>query len=309
MKQKLHKTIKIPVSEKITRKKLEELDRLTARLTYGVQLFLERIIEEDITTRAEANKYNKEIQQISVLPSAYVQCCRDRALWMYKSYKRNHREWEKKVAKLEEKIEKCENRHNRRLERKLYRLKKREPSPPSVKGKIPVVFDSRVGSVEFSRSAREFRLWIRISTLVKGKRIDIPLHSYAYAERHLKWEIKSFQIVWRSDLKRYEVHVVVEKEVVVQSRSIAGIDLGLKRIVTVYETTGEENRVLLLQKEQYKEFFIRMRRLNNRIAKLQRLRKYRVLKRLRHKRRDYAEIFEGSWQLRLQNSSAVLLFS
>ncbi|RLG59695.1 MAG: transposase, partial [Candidatus Hydrothermarchaeota archaeon] len=47
---KLQKTIKIPVSNKITKEKLEKLDRLTARLTYGVQLFLNKIIENDITT-------------------------------------------------------------------------------------------------------------------------------------------------------------------------------------------------------------------------------------------------------------------
>jgi len=76
------------------------------------------------------------------------------------------------------------------------------------------MFDYRIGSIEFSHTAKEFRLWMRISTLDKNKRILIPLHSYAYAERHLKeWKIKSFQIVYRP--KRYEVHVVVEKEVVV----------------------------------------------------------------------------------------------
>lgn len=116
---------------------------------------------------------------------------------------------------------------------------------------------------------------MRISTLDKNKRILIPLHSYAYAERHLKeWKIKSFQIVYRP--KRYEVHVVVEKEVVVaKPKSVVGVDLGLKRLVTAYEIKGEENRVLLLDKSRYKRFFIRMRELNNRIAKLQRLGKKR----------------------------------
>ncbi len=137
------------------------------------------------------------------------------------------------------------------------------------------MFDYRIGSIEFSHTAKEFRLWMRISTLDKNKRILIPLHSYAYAERHLKeWKIKSFQIVYRP--KRYEVHVVVEKEVVVaKPKSVVGVDLGLKRLVTAYEIKGEENRVLLLDKSRYKRFFIRMRELNNRIAKLQRLGKKR----------------------------------
>ena len=149
------------------------------------------------------------------------------------------------------------------------------------------MFDYRIGSIEFSHTAKEFRLWARISTLEKGKRVVIPLHSYQYAEKHLKeWKIKLFQIIWRSKLKRYEVHVVVEKEVIVKPKYSVGIDLGLRRLITAY--IKEENRVLLLEKSEYKKFFIRMRELNNRIAKLKRLGKKRALKKLRHKRRNYA---------------------
>jgi putative transposase len=289
---KVQKTIKIPISDKITQEKLEKLDRLTARLTYGVQLFLERIIANDITTVRDAERFRKEVESITGLPSAFAQACRDKALWMYKSYKKLHREWQKEVVKLERRVELANKHRRRKLERKLYRLKKREPSLPTINHKIPTMFDYRVGSIEFSYSAKEFKLWMRISTLERGKRIDIPLHSYSYAERHLKeWKIKSFQIVWRSKLKRYEVHVVVEKEVVVSKpKSAVGIDLGLKRIITAYEQ-GEENRVLLLEKSEYKQFFIRMRGLSNRIAKLQRLGKIRALKRLRHKRENYARDF------------------
>lgn len=77
-------------------------------------------------------------------------------------------------------------------------------------------------------------------------------------------------------------------------KRLVGVDLGLKRLVTAYvvDTTSEEGScAIFLHKEEYKEFFIRMRRLNNRIAKLQRLRKYNVLKKLKHKRRNYARDF------------------
>ncbi|MHA1238859.1 MAG: RNA-guided endonuclease InsQ/TnpB family protein [Candidatus Odinarchaeia archaeon] len=288
---KVQKTIKISVSDKITHEKLEKLNRLTARLTYGVQLFLDKIIANDITTVKEAEKYRKEVQQLTGLPSAFTQACRDKALWMYKSYKKLHKEWEKSITKLEKSIEDCKDKHKqKKLKHKLYRLRKREPSLPTINHKTSIMFDYRIGSIEFSHSAKEFRLWIRISTLENGKRIDIPLHSYPYAERHLKeWKIKSFQIVYRSKLKRYEVHVVVEREVVVSKpKRFVGVDLGLKRIITAYEVSDEENRVLLYSKEEYKQFFIRMRKLNNRIAKLQRLGKIRLLKKLKHKRRNYA---------------------
>ena len=302
---KLQKTIRIPVSNKITKEKLEKLDRLTARLTYGVQLFLNKIIENDITTAKEAEKFRKEIQQLTGLQSAFAQACRDKALWMYKSYKKLYKDWKKEIKKLEKAIENCKNKNKhkckrKKLERKLYRLRKREPSLPAVNNKTPVMFDYRTGSIEFSHTAKEFKLWCRISTLEKGKKINLPLHSYPYAEKHLKnknknWKIKSFQIVWRSKLKRYEAHVVVEKEVVNKPKSFVGIDLGLKIIITAYETKGKgknkENRVLLVEKAEHKEFFIRMRRLNNRIAKLQRLKKYKVLKRLSRKRRNFAREF------------------
>ncbi|WP_156786012.1 RNA-guided endonuclease TnpB family protein [Archaeoglobus veneficus] len=292
MKQTLQKTIKIPVSDAITNEKLSKLNRLTARLTYGVQLFLDRIVANDVTTVKEAEKFRKEVEAITGLPSAFAQACRDKALWMYKSYKKQHKEWEKKVSKLERAIERCKDKHKRRkLERKLYRLRKKEPSLPTVSRKIPVMFDYRIGSIEFSYSAKEFRLWMRISTLEKGKRIVIPLHSYSYAEKHLKsWSIKSFQIVWKSRLKRYEVHVVVEKEVIIRPKKVVGIDLGLKRLVTAYEQ-GEDSRAILVEKSEYKEFFIRMRELNNRIAKLQSLGKIRALKKLRRKRRNIAADF------------------
>lgn len=74
----MQKTIKIPISDKITKEKLEKLNRLTARITYGVQLFLDRIIENDITIVREAEKFRKEIESITGLPSAFAQACRDK---------------------------------------------------------------------------------------------------------------------------------------------------------------------------------------------------------------------------------------
>ena len=57
---KLQKTIRIPVSNKITKEKLEKLDRLTARLTYGCQLFLNKIAENDITTAKKPRSSEKK---------------------------------------------------------------------------------------------------------------------------------------------------------------------------------------------------------------------------------------------------------
>jgi len=47
-------------------------------------LFLAKITENDITTVKEAERFRKEIESITGLPSAFAQACRDKALWMYK---------------------------------------------------------------------------------------------------------------------------------------------------------------------------------------------------------------------------------
>jgi len=77
------KTIKIPVAEEITNRKLNIINKISSRVTYGVMLYLEKIIEGGITKLSDANKYQREIREKTGLPSAFIQCARDRALWMY----------------------------------------------------------------------------------------------------------------------------------------------------------------------------------------------------------------------------------
>ena len=43
------KTIKIPIAEEITNRKLNIINRISSRVTYGVMLYLEKVTEEDIT--------------------------------------------------------------------------------------------------------------------------------------------------------------------------------------------------------------------------------------------------------------------
>ncbi|MFX1520557.1 MAG: zinc ribbon domain-containing protein [Promethearchaeota archaeon] len=300
------KTLVLPVDDRITRKKLQFLDTLTARLTYGVQLFLETLIAENITTAKEAENYRQEIQTRTGLSSAFVQACRDKALWMVSSYRELHREWQREIERLETSVASCQQRlarksttkdtkRLRKLQHKLYRWNKRQPSPPAIRGKVPVMFDYRVGDISLSRITKEFALWARISTLTKGERLHLPLYVYPYAAKQLhdkEWRVKSFQLVKNCRLKRYEVHVVIEKEVMPVLNAITGIDLGLKRLATAVTCNlSGEGSVFFFKKENYKKFFIDMRQLNNRIAKLQRLGKYKVVKKLYKKRVNYAKDF------------------
>ncbi|MHA2062540.1 MAG: zinc ribbon domain-containing protein, partial [Candidatus Sifarchaeia archaeon] len=300
------KTLVLPVDERITKTKIKHLHRLTTRLTYGVQLFLEKIIAENITSLKEAEKYRKYIQILTGLSSAFAQACRDKAIWIFKSYWKLYHEWHREIKRLEKSIATCKKRfvrkitakdrkRLRKLKHKLYRWKKRQPSPPTIRGKVPVMFDYRVGDISVSRIAKEFPLWARISTLKKVEKLHLPLRMYSYAAKHLydkEWDIKSFQIVKNHRLKRYEVHIVIKKEVMPVLKSLTGIDLGLKRLATAVkcELSGECN-VMMFKKEDYKEFFIHMRQLNNRIAKLKRIGKYAVLKKLYGKRANYAKDF------------------
>ena len=53
------KTIRIPIAEEITNRKLNIINRISSRVTYGVMLYLEKVTEEDITKLSDANKYQR----------------------------------------------------------------------------------------------------------------------------------------------------------------------------------------------------------------------------------------------------------
>jgi putative transposase len=292
----VQKTLKLPVGE-LTKVKLDVLDRLTARLTYGVQLWLEVIGRERTTSRSKIEQHRKEIQTRTGLNAAFAQATRDRALWMWRSYRALHREWRWRVWKLERGLKRAKDQKLRRkLEHKLYRLKQREPSEPTITRKQPVMFDRRVGRIECSRKAKHFGFWARVSTLKLREILELPLHSYPYADEYLtssEWAIKSFQLVRNYRLERWEIHVVVEREFTPQApRSIVGVDLGMRRLETAVRIdAGGIRDLTCVEKEQHKWFFKRMHELNNRVAKLQRLEKWSALKKLRNRRRNLAEDF------------------
>ncbi|MDI6820548.1 MAG: hypothetical protein QMC89_06580, partial [Candidatus Hodarchaeaceae archaeon] len=94
------KTLKLPVGE-LTKVKLDVLDRLTARLTFATELWLEVIRRERTTSRTRIERHRKGIQARAGLNAAFAQATRDRALWMWRSYRALHREWSWCVRKLE----------------------------------------------------------------------------------------------------------------------------------------------------------------------------------------------------------------
>ncbi len=281
------KTVKIPIHYATTKRKLDILNRLTARLTHGVYLW-SRIIEANgIRTRSGLRKreFEQEVRGRTGLNAAFVQCCADTALWMWKSYWELHREWMQKVAW-------ARRGGNKRW---LHKLMKREPQPPFSNGlrhKIPIWFDYRLGSLECSGIKLSPRV-IRISTLKRGERITVLLNPAKY---HLdlleRGEIKSFQIVKRG--MKFYVHVKVEYEVQDQPvRAVRGIDLGIRRSAATVLLRPNQS----LRRDDFSvirdgEKTHRLNELNRRVAELQRLKKWEALRQMRNKRRRVAEYYD-----------------
>ncbi len=282
------KTVKIPVHYATTKHKLDILNRLTARLTYGVRLWSQIIEANNIRTRSGLRKreFEREVQKQTGLSAGFVQCCADTALWMWKSYWELHREWKRRTKQAQRVGD----------ERWLRKLMKREPQPPfsnGLKRKIPIWFDYRIGSLEEAETIRLSPRVVRISTLKRGERITVLLNPAKY---HLdlleQGEIKSFQIVKRG--KKFRVHVKVEYQIQDQPvRAVRGVDLGVRRsAATVLLRSDQPLRRGDFSVVRDGEKTHRLNELNKKVAKLQRLEKWEALKKMRNKRRRVAEYYD-----------------
>jgi len=279
------KTVRVPVHYALTKRKLSILDKLTARLSYCTWLFSNLIEERNLNAEGYGEFTRRDITRITKLTklsSAYVQQCRDQALWMWRGYRALHQEWEHRL------------KHARRIWRE--KLLKREPQKPFRKGiskKVPVRLDSRTGVLETSKRIKLSRYVLRLSTLRKNNRTTIPLNP---AEYHLglleRGRIVDFQLVKRN--ARYYAHVCVKYEVQdIPVNAVRGIDLGVRRaMATVLLKPGRSLRrgdLLILRDREKKH---RLEKLNRKVAELQRAEKWEPLKHLRHKRRNIGEQYD-----------------
>jgi len=277
----LQRTLKIPVHYATTNKKLSYLEKITARLTYAVRLWCERISELGLKSRSDCSPYEHEIQRITGLSAGFVQQARDKALWMWAQYREAHKKWEYELSRA-------------KLGTKWYKkLLKREPaepctSPRSKLKKIPTRFDSRTGIIEESH-LKISPLVARISTLKKGEKITILLNPSGWHLDKLRsaTELRGFELVKRG--KKYFVHVLCKYFVHAQPvHAVRGVDLGVNRVVASVKLPKHPRNFSLLRCDKW----LRIRELNNRVAHLRRLKKWRALKKLRHKRRNVAEDYD-----------------
>jgi len=276
------KTVRVPVHYDLTKRKLSTLNELTAKMTYGVclwsKLFERHNLKGSYTDRA---RFYDQVKTESGLPAAMVQCCFDTASWMWKSYRKQLMDWERKMRRAKGKWRE--------------KLLKREPKKPFSNGisrKIPVWFDYRIGSIEKS-TIKLCPYVARVSTLRKGVKLTVPLNPAKYHFDLLsKGKLKSFQLV-KCDGK-YFIHVKAEYEVPNQSvHAIRGIDLGVKRsVATVLLHPNQPLRSsdFSIVRDGLKRD--RLNRLNRQVAELQQAEKWEPLKRIRHRRKHVAEYFD-----------------
>jgi putative transposase len=261
------RTIKIPIHYNLTKSKLSKLDKLTARLSYGVQLFLETIKKEELYTRTTLTPFENQVRNKTKLSSAFVQQCKDKAIWMYKSYKKQYQKWQNKCKYTKGK----------------YKLKllKREPSFPTTK-QSRVRLDYRTATIK-KLDLNLSKLWLNISTLKKHNKILIPLNPAIYHLNSLG-RIIDCELVKRD---KYYLHITCEYHISRQSiKNIRSIDLGINRSVTTVLLTPETNQIKILKEKEKKH---KIEKLDNLISKLQNKGNYKKLKQIREKRKNFIE--------------------
>ena len=284
-KMEIKKSLKIPVHYDTTNTKIGILDRLTARITYCIRSISEIIDEEtklDRTTiRALVKNYNIEAR--TGLSYGYRDQCIDKVIWSHKSYRKLHSTWERSAAKAQERLESArDEKEKEKAAKSFQKILKIEPSKPSFEEKTSCRVDYRTGKVEYGKGKLS-PLWIHISTLEKGKTIDIPLNPAQYHLDQLKnAEIDDFEIVKQN--KKYYVHISITK--VVEDKpisSIGGIDQGLNKTIAAVlltEPVPREEQLLDTAKRELLEKYDAI------VALLQEAEKWDKLRDIRNKREN-----------------------
>ena len=247
------KTIRIPVHYDVTKNKTDILNNLTARITYGIRLISEVVYDlvKDVEGTDEELQflklnvieeivYNTDIVERTGLQSTYIQQCINKVIFSYKSYRDLHKKWEGKVLRAEERLDSArDDKELEKADKWSEKLRKREPSKPTFENKTSCRLDWRTGNVVKWDDGKLSKLWIKISTLEKGKTICIPLSPSQYHLNQLKdVVVDDFEIIKGGDSRKkknkekYYIHVSITK--VVERKkisSVGGIDQGLNKSI------------------------------------------------------------------------------
>lgn len=281
----VQKSLKIPVHYEATKAKVSILDRLTARITYGIRLISELITEDTKIDRKTIRNLVKDSDIVSKtgLSAGFIQQCVDKVIWNWKSYNKQHNRWANQVLSSVGRIASARDEKEKlKREKSLEKVLKREPSRPDFGNKTPCRIDNRTGKIERSES-KLTPLWMHVSTLKKNNTIDVPLNpsQYHLTELH-NAEIDDFEIIKHG--KKYYVHVTITK--VIENKpinSIGGIDQGLNKsiaAVLLTEPFPREEQLLDSAKRELLEKYDAI------VASLQEAENWDKLRELRNKREN-----------------------
>ncbi len=174
----IRKCLKVPVHYDTTKSKIYILDRLTARITYGISLISSFVTNDTKLDRPTLRKTARDgdIASKTGLSAGFVDQCVDKVLWSWKPYKALHNDWERKADRAIERIERSrDDKEKAKAQKSHDKLLKREPSEPTFETKTPCRIDPRTGRIEKSADASEFPLWLHISALCKREIIETSL--------------------------------------------------------------------------------------------------------------------------------------
>lgn len=146
----VQKSLKVPIHYDTTKTKIRILDRLTARITYTIQLISELITEDTEINRKTIRKLVKDSDIVAKtgLSSGFVQQCIDKFIWAWKSYHRLHRTWERQAASAEKRVASArDDKELKKRQKSFDKILKREPSIPDFRNKTPCRIDNRTGSM------------------------------------------------------------------------------------------------------------------------------------------------------------------
>jgi putative transposase len=283
----IKKTLKIPVHYATTKFKKSILDNTTARITFCIQSISSLITDDTELTRKNIRRLVKEnkIAEKTKLSAGFVDQCVDKTIWSWKSYKRLHDDWLRR-------LEKVVVRDN---EVYLWKFLQKEPTPPSFNHKNSCRIDERTGKIQWNKKSKLSSLWVHLSTLKKGQTVDIPLNPAHYHLKQLKdTEIKDFELIKKDN--KYQVHISLEKEIAEKHvSSVGGIDQGLNHSAGIVLLPSDQMGVPfegLLCDEKKQEI---LQKYDHLISVLQNAEQFGKLKQLKNKRLNVAK--EYDWQI------------
>lgn len=283
----MKKTLKIPVHYATTKLKQSILDNTTARITFCIQSISSLITDDTELTRKNIRllvRKNK-IAEKTKLSAGFVDQCIDKTIWSWKSYKRLHDDW---LRRLESVLRKDDEIY-------LSKYLQREPTSPEFNHKISCRIDERTGRIEWNKRSKLSRLWVHLSTLKKGMTVDIPLNPAQYHLKQLQdAEIRDFELVKKDG--KYQVHVSIQKEIAERHvSSVGGINQGLNHSAGIVLLPSDKDGVpfegLICDETKQKI----LQKYDKLVSELQNAGKYRKLRQLRSKRLNVAK--EYDWQI------------